>query len=180
MGQGFDADIGNPVARAVAHLHPLFGENAKSAFAPPRQQKPDNQRLQPAMKIFPHVPLHKLPLQILHVRVVSGAEIFFNRHGGGRRHAFSIGYCLAWARFVFPARYHSSHTRIVKVAISLPDQLFQHAEAAAKARRISRSQLYATALADFLEQHQPREITERLDAIYGKKTAKVDRVLNHM
>src|SRR5580704_298001 len=42
------------------------------------------------MEIFPHVSLHKLPLQILHVRVVGGAEIFFNRHGGGRRHVSSI------------------------------------------------------------------------------------------
>ena len=81
---------------------------------------------------------------------------------------------------MFLVWYHWSYTGIVKVAISLPDQLFQHAEAAAKARRVSRSQLYATALADYLEQHQPREITERLNAIYGKKTAKVDRVLNQM
>jgi antitoxin MazE6 len=77
-------------------------------------------------------------------------------------------------------RYHWSHTETVKVAISLPDQLFLHAEAAAKTRGVSRSQLYAAALADFLQQHQPREITERLNAIYGQKTAKVDRVLNHM
>lgn len=42
------------------------------------------------MKIFPHVSLHQLPVQILHIRVVSGAEIFFYRHGGGRRHALSI------------------------------------------------------------------------------------------
>src|ERR1039458_1030442 len=54
-----------------------------------RYQRRSKQGLQPAMKIFPHAPLHKLPLQILHVRVVSRAEIFFNRHGGGRRHASS-------------------------------------------------------------------------------------------
>jgi len=68
----------------------------------------------------------------------------------------------------------------VKVAISLPDQLFRAAEAAAKTRGVSRSQLYATALSDFLKQHEPSEITRKLNAVYGKKPAKVDRVLNLM
>jgi hypothetical protein len=42
----------------------------------------------------------KLSLQILHVRVVSGAEIFFYRHGGGCRHVLSI--CIRCASVLVP------------------------------------------------------------------------------
>jgi len=66
----------------------------------------------------------------------------------------------------------------VRVAISVPDRLFQDAETAAKTRGVSRSQLCATALADYLNQNRPREVTERLNVIFGKKPAKVDRILN--
>ena len=83
------------------------------------------------------------------------------------------------ARTVFGG-YNQSYTRNMKVAISLPDRLFQDAETVAKTRGVSRSQLYATALADFLNQNKPREVTERLNVIYGQKPAKVDRILNQM
>jgi hypothetical protein len=68
----------------------------------------------------------------------------------------------------------------MKVAISLSDKIFREAEAAAKTRGISRSQLYATALAAFLQQHRPSGVTAKLNAIYGKKPATMDRVLNQM
>ena len=39
----------------------------------------------------------------------------------------------------------------MKTAVSLPDELFRQAEAAAKKLRMSRSKLYATALSEFLD-----------------------------
>ena len=68
----------------------------------------------------------------------------------------------------------------MKTAISLPDQLYRKAEVAAKRLRISRSQLYATALADYLDQHESRHITDALDEIYAQESATVDELLNQM
>lgn len=62
----------------------------------------------------------------------------------------------------------------MKTAISLPDQLFRLAETAARKLRMSRSELYATALAEFLERRQTSKITERLNALYSEEPAKLD------
>jgi metal-responsive CopG/Arc/MetJ family transcriptional regulator len=62
----------------------------------------------------------------------------------------------------------------MKTAISLPDQLFRLAETAARKLRMSRSELYATALAEFLERRQTSKITERLNALYSEESAKLD------
>ena len=66
----------------------------------------------------------------------------------------------------------------MKTAISIPDDLFRTAEAAARRLRVSRSKLYATALADFLERQQANSITERLDEIYERRPAKLDPALH--
>ena len=50
----------------------------------------------------------------------------------------------------------------MKTAISLPDDLFRLAETAARKLRMSRSQLYATAVAEFLERRQAGKNTKRL------------------
>jgi mRNA interferase MazF len=65
----------------------------------------------------------------------------------------------------------------MKTAISLPDQLFRLAETAARKLRMSRSELYATALAEFLERRQTSKITARLNALYSKEHAKLDAAL---
>ncbi len=66
----------------------------------------------------------------------------------------------------------------MKTAISVPDDWFRTAEAAARRLRVSRSKLYATALADFLERQQSGVITERLNEIYKSCPAKLDLVLH--
>jgi metal-responsive CopG/Arc/MetJ family transcriptional regulator len=65
----------------------------------------------------------------------------------------------------------------VKTAVSLPDDLFRLAEAAAKRLRVSRSQLYATALAEFLDRRRTNAITERLNEVYSHRPARVDPAL---
>ncbi|MGI9072338.1 MAG: hypothetical protein ACR2JB_13725 [Bryobacteraceae bacterium] len=62
----------------------------------------------------------------------------------------------------------------MKTAVSLPDELFRQAELAAKRRRVSRSQLYAEALADFLARNHAKSVTEQLNAIYSAACAEVD------
>jgi metal-responsive CopG/Arc/MetJ family transcriptional regulator len=65
----------------------------------------------------------------------------------------------------------------MKTAISLPEDLFRLAEAAARKLKMSRSQLYATALAEYLERRQASKITERLNRIYPKERSELDPAL---
>jgi predicted transcriptional regulator len=65
----------------------------------------------------------------------------------------------------------------MKTAVSLPDEVFRLAEAAAGRLRVSRSQLYATAISEFLERRRTDAVTERLDEVYSRRPAKVDPAL---
>lgn len=55
----------------------------------------------------------------------------------------------------------------MKVAISLPDDLFRNADALARRTGRSRSRLYADAVAEYLTRHARDEITERLNEVCG-------------
>jgi metal-responsive CopG/Arc/MetJ family transcriptional regulator len=62
----------------------------------------------------------------------------------------------------------------MKTAISLPDELFASADALAERLGMSRSQLFATAVAEYLAKHQTRRLTERLNAVYGVEPSALD------
>jgi metal-responsive CopG/Arc/MetJ family transcriptional regulator len=62
----------------------------------------------------------------------------------------------------------------MKTAVSMPDDLFRRAEAAARRLRVSRSELYAKAIAEFLQGQQGNAITERLNEVYSRNPAKVE------
>jgi metal-responsive CopG/Arc/MetJ family transcriptional regulator len=66
----------------------------------------------------------------------------------------------------------------MKTAISLPDDLFRSAEAVARKLRLSRSELYAAAIREYLERRRASNITARLDEIYSKEPARLDPALN--
>jgi hypothetical protein len=70
--------------------------------------------------------------------------------------------------------YNPCYTHAMKTAVSLPDDLFRMAEAAARKLRMSRSQLYATAIAEFLERRKTSRITERLNKVYSKERSALD------
>jgi metal-responsive CopG/Arc/MetJ family transcriptional regulator len=63
---------------------------------------------------------------------------------------------------------------VVKTAESIPDPIFEAADRLARRRRISRSELYAEALARLLEADESRGITERLDDVYGDRSSDLD------
>jgi len=65
----------------------------------------------------------------------------------------------------------------LKTSISIPDHLFRLAEAAVRKLKMSRSQLYATALAEYLERHQASKVTERLNEIYSEEPSSLDPTL---
>ncbi len=54
----------------------------------------------------------------------------------------------------------------MKTAISIPDDLFRAAEAAAKRLGLARSELYRRALAAYLERHNERLVTDALNEVY--------------
>jgi metal-responsive CopG/Arc/MetJ family transcriptional regulator len=59
----------------------------------------------------------------------------------------------------------------MKTAISLPDALFESAEALAHQLGVSRSQLFANAVAQFIAHHDQSRVTERLNAVYSDAAA---------
>jgi metal-responsive CopG/Arc/MetJ family transcriptional regulator len=66
----------------------------------------------------------------------------------------------------------------MKTAVSLPDDLFRLADAAARRLRVSRSELYAKAIAEYLKRQQGNAITERLNEVYSRYSAKLDSGLH--
>jgi len=62
----------------------------------------------------------------------------------------------------------------MKVAISVPDPIFQAAERFAKERGIPRSQLFTQALEEYLAQHGPDAITALLDRVYDSEGSNLD------
>lgn len=62
----------------------------------------------------------------------------------------------------------------MKIALSIPDDLFEAAETFGKRLGLSRSRLYATALADYLAKHRGRKTTERLNAVYADEPDRLD------
>ncbi len=55
----------------------------------------------------------------------------------------------------------------MKISVSVPDDLFKHAERATKQLGISRSRFYQQALMEYLEKRSDRAVTEALNAAYG-------------
>jgi predicted transcriptional regulator len=53
----------------------------------------------------------------------------------------------------------------VKTAVSVPDDVFSSAERLAERMKVSRSELYSRALAEFLARHAPETVTESWDAV---------------
>jgi biotin operon repressor len=65
-------------------------------------------------------------------------------------------------------RYNRVILIAMKTAVSLPDPLFESAEALAAELGISRSQLYATAIQAYVQVQQRTGITESLNRVYAK------------
>ena len=62
----------------------------------------------------------------------------------------------------------------MKTAISLPDALFKSGDALAKRLGVSRSELYASALADYVAKHKASHFTQRLNAVYAEEDGRID------
>jgi hypothetical protein len=62
----------------------------------------------------------------------------------------------------------------MKVAVSVPEPVFEAAERVSKRMRIPRSQLYSRAIAVFVREHSGEDITKALNAVYAKASSSLD------
>ena len=71
---------------------------------------------------------------------------------------------------------------LVKTAISIPNETFEAAERLAERIGVSRSELYATAVAEYMVRHRAAGVRERLDAVYEieDETSRLASVMAHV
>ena len=68
----------------------------------------------------------------------------------------------------------------MKIALSIPDELFESGETLSKHLGVSRSRLYATALAELVAKHRGRKVTERLNAVYRAEDSRLPRSVRRL
>ena len=68
----------------------------------------------------------------------------------------------------------------MKTAISLSDALFEEADQLAKIQGLSRSELYARAIEEYLDKHRRDAIKQALTDFYSKEDSSLDPVLLKM
>ncbi len=56
----------------------------------------------------------------------------------------------------------------MKVAVSIPDEVFAEAERLARQLKASRSRLYSLALAEYVARHSPEEIAAAIDRVMDR------------
>ena len=62
----------------------------------------------------------------------------------------------------------------MKTAISIPNEVFVAAEGLAERLGMSRSQLYSSAIAQYVAAHRSKGVTARLNEVYENQQAEVD------
>jgi len=65
----------------------------------------------------------------------------------------------------------------MKIAISVPDDIFEEAEHLARQQGKTRSKLYADAIAEYVGVYRTESITEQLNTIYTKHSSTLDPAL---
>ncbi len=71
-----------------------------------------------------------------------------------------------------------SYTRGMKIAVSIPDEVFDQAERLAADLGTSRSALYARALTEYLANHDSDRVTERMNEVVAELDPKPDGFAN--
>ena len=66
----------------------------------------------------------------------------------------------------------------MKLAISIPDDIFEEAENLARRLNTSRSELYSLALTEFVGHHAPERLTERMNQVVADIGVEAPDVFN--
>jgi metal-responsive CopG/Arc/MetJ family transcriptional regulator len=65
----------------------------------------------------------------------------------------------------------------MKTAIALPDSVFEAADELARRLGISRSELYATAVEEYVRAHRKERVRDTLDRVYLQESSSLDPCL---
>jgi predicted transcriptional regulator len=65
----------------------------------------------------------------------------------------------------------------MKIAISVPDEVFHRVEQLARLRRTSRSAIFAEAAREYVLLHRQESVTDRLNQVYGTQDSALDPVV---
>jgi metal-responsive CopG/Arc/MetJ family transcriptional regulator len=65
----------------------------------------------------------------------------------------------------------------MKIAVSVPDDVFQEAEQLARRMKRSRSEVYSRALAEYVARHAPDRVTEAMDRALTEIGEPTDRLV---
>lgn len=68
----------------------------------------------------------------------------------------------------------------MKTAISIPEPVFEAAEQLAQQLGMSRSELYTTAVASYVEAHLAKHVTEQLNQLYATEDSSLDEVVQQL
>jgi metal-responsive CopG/Arc/MetJ family transcriptional regulator len=68
----------------------------------------------------------------------------------------------------------------MKTAISVPDEVFEAADRTAKKLGVSRSELYSTAVSEYIERQRVEDVTSRLNDLYASESSELDEYLGQM
>ena len=63
------------------------------------------------------------------------------------------------------SRCDRSYTHSMKTAVSIPDEVFEKVERLAKKAHRSRSEVFSTALKEYVARHAPDEVTEAMNRV---------------
>jgi metal-responsive CopG/Arc/MetJ family transcriptional regulator len=66
----------------------------------------------------------------------------------------------------------------MKVAVSIPDDIFEDAEYLSRSQGKSRSKLYADAIAEYVGAYRTEATTAQLNAVYEAEKSSLDTALN--
>ncbi len=69
------------------------------------------------------------------------------------------------------------YTYSMKTAIYIPDDIFRTAERVAQRLKISRSELYAKALKEYIAELEAESTTEKLNILYAQEDSMLDDAL---
>ncbi|MEX0891562.1 MAG: ribbon-helix-helix protein, CopG family [Gemmatimonadota bacterium] len=65
----------------------------------------------------------------------------------------------------------------MKITVSVPDDVFESADALAERLEVSRSWLYAMAVAEYVAKHRHADVTARLNDVYAEEPSGLDPAL---
>jgi metal-responsive CopG/Arc/MetJ family transcriptional regulator len=79
---------------------------------------------------------------------------------------------------IFDKAYLWLYLMCMKIVVFIPDSIFKAAEKMAPSLGLSRSEIYAKAVAEYLQKYRNDGVTKKLVEIYSKESSQLDPGIN--